>query len=75
MWGTTPRTNPDTIKYRGDTLRNKYIKEELWLRSDVVRLSNIFNIATPDKVELEQTKKQLNFLQLKNSQLEELTTT
>ena len=43
-------------------MRNKYLKEELWLRSDVVRLSNIFTIATPEKVELDQTKKQLNFI-------------
>ena len=57
MWGVTPRTNPDTIYFNGDAIRNKYTKEELWLRSDIVRVTKIFNVATPEKVELESIKK------------------
>ena len=56
MWGMSPRTNPDTIFFRGNCLRYKYSREELWLRSDVVRLTKVFNVATPDKVELEGIK-------------------
>ena len=62
MWGITPRTNPDTIFYNNDSLRMKYTKKELWLRSDLVRLEKIFKVATPEKVELQSIKKSYNML-------------
>lgn len=75
MWGMSPRTNPDTIFFNGDSLRYKYSTEELWLRSDVVRLTKIFNVATPDKVELEGIKKQFNMIQWKSNQMEDTLST
>ena len=71
MWGISPRSNPDTIFFNGDCLRKKYLEQELWLRSDVVRLSKIFNVATPEKVELEGIKKQFNMIQWKNNQMDD----
>lgn len=71
MWGLTPRTNPDTIFFNNDSLRMKYSKEELWLRSDVVRLTTIFNVATPEKVELESIKASYNMMQWKNNQMDD----
>ena len=65
MWGVSPRTNLDTIFFNNDTLRYKYTMQELWLRSDVVRLAKIFNVATPEKVELEAIKKSFNMVQWK----------
>lgn len=63
MWGKSPSSNNlDKIFFNGKSLRYKYSKQELWLRSDVVRLTKIFNIATPDKVELESIKKQFNVI-------------
>lgn len=53
MWGLSARSNPETIFFNGDSLRQKYSNQELWLRSDLVRLTKIFNVATPEKVELE----------------------
>lgn len=49
----------------------KYSKEELWLRSDVVRLTTIFNVATPEKVELESIKASYNMMQWKNNQMDD----
>lgn len=67
MWGLSPRTNPDSVFFNDKSLREKYTKQELWLRSDVYRLTKIFNIATPDRVELEGIRKQFNMLQWKNN--------
>ena len=72
MWGISPRTNPDSIVFNGYTLREKYSREEMWLRSDIVRLTKIFNVATPEKVELESIKKSYNMIQWKNNQMEDL---
>ena len=75
MWGISPRTNPDTIFFNNDSLRVKYTKEELWLRSDLVRLEKIFNVATPEKVELESIRSSFNMMQWKNNQMEDMITT
>ena len=75
MWGITPRTNPDTIFYNNDSLRKKYSLQELWLRSDIVRLSKIFNVATPEKVELESIKQSYNMMQWKNNQMDDMIST
>ena len=72
MWGLSPRTNPDSVFFNDKSLREKYTKQELWLRSDVYRLTKIFNIATPDRVELEGIRKQFNMLQWKNNQMDDM---
>ena len=67
MWGITAESTCDTITYNGRTLRAKYTQPELWLRSDLVRLEKIFNVATPDKCDLEFIQKRYNKLQWKNN--------
>lgn len=71
MWGITTDQNPDNISFNGKTLRKKYSKHELWLRSDIVRLTHIFNVATPEKVELEYIGQKFNMLQVKNNQMDD----
>ena len=70
MWGISPRNKLKNIHFQGESLTTKYSLEELWLRSDVVRLTNIFKIATPDKVELEGTKAENNAFWLRINKLE-----
>lgn len=53
MWGISPRNGTDHIHFNGHYLRDKYSAAELWLRSDICRLTKVFNVATPEKVELE----------------------
>ena len=53
MWGISPRDSPDTLNFKGGSLREKYSSSELWLRSDIARLTKIFDIATPERIELD----------------------
>lgn len=50
MWGFNNNQNISNVKYQGQTLEQRYNREELWLRSDVSRLLELFEIATPCKI-------------------------
>ena len=56
MWGFSQCETPHTVLYLGKSLESKYKREELWLRSDVTRLQQLFNVATPTSVALEQAQ-------------------
>ena len=59
MWGLPPQESLDTLRFNGGSLRDKFSMSELWLRSDIARLTKIFDIATLERIELDKTEFQL----------------
>ena len=62
MWGFSQFESPKNVIYKGESLENKYKREQLWLRSDISRLLHIFDVGTPTSVALEQAELEIKKL-------------
>ena len=52
MWGFKENETPQNVSYMGESLKSKYRRPELWLRSDLSRLLELFNVAIPAQIDL-----------------------
>lgn len=48
--------------YQNESLYSKYKRAELWLRSDMSRLMELFKVAVPTSVALEKAQKEIKEL-------------
>ena len=53
MWGFQDDEKPENLIYMGQPLAAKYNREELWLRSDLSRLLELFKVGIPTNIKLE----------------------
>lgn len=61
------------MQYLGEPLRDRYKREELWLRSDLARLLQVFSVAVPATVALEQADYEVRQLRHENDKQERVT--
>ena len=53
MWGFQEMESPENVKYMGEPLLGRFKRDELWLRSDLSRLLELFKVGIPANVALE----------------------
>lgn len=62
MWGFKEDETPMNLFYQNEPLAAKYKRDELWLRSDLSRLTQIFNVGIPSDIKLERATSEITKL-------------